>query len=223
MLRCCVRYSHVPASPSLDLVPLVHLQIAGVIGEIRQYQFVEYDELQLDPEMHAFVLSLDPIDDEQAYTLSMKVEPRNTSEAIEKMLAQEEQLRKEIQLLQVGGVLWVSFSPRDIAVRTHTIFLTHSCVLSGGVSMLCFHLGSKRLVGEQSEPAGEHLRFTGQDLPQESTHQFADQEASGRRFFVDIVFPCYLITSLSIASHLTPSARITSHHIVSSLLSSPSQ
>eukprot|EP00007_Cunea_sp_BSH-02190019_P007766 CAMPEP_0174239598 /NCGR_PEP_ID=MMETSP0417-20130205/15360_1 /TAXON_ID=242541 /ORGANISM="Mayorella sp, Strain BSH-02190019" /LENGTH=1141 /DNA_ID=CAMNT_0015318559 /DNA_START=130 /DNA_END=3555 /DNA_ORIENTATION=- len=76
-------------------------KIAEVIGEIRQYQFAEYENITLNPEMHAFVLSLDPIDDEEAYTLSMKVEPRNTGEAIEKMLAQEEQLRKKIQLLQV--------------------------------------------------------------------------------------------------------------------------
>jgi len=79
--------------------------VAKVISEILRYQQVTY--YKSFPEMSSVLawlvreLENSSVDEQQAYTLSMKIEPRDTSEALEKLLMQEDQHRREVERLQV--------------------------------------------------------------------------------------------------------------------------
>ncbi|ELR21886.1 RasGEF domain containing protein [Acanthamoeba castellanii str. Neff] len=75
--------------------------IAAVITEIRFYQTPSYT-YPLVPELRDMLQELPQVEDEAvAYTLSLKVEPRDTTEAIETLLMEEAKLKQQVQQLQV--------------------------------------------------------------------------------------------------------------------------
>eukprot|EP00339_Tiarina_fusa_P016163 CAMPEP_0117077720 /NCGR_PEP_ID=MMETSP0472-20121206/54785_1 /TAXON_ID=693140 ORGANISM="Tiarina fusus, Strain LIS" /NCGR_SAMPLE_ID=MMETSP0472 /ASSEMBLY_ACC=CAM_ASM_000603 /LENGTH=221 /DNA_ID=CAMNT_0004804141 /DNA_START=870 /DNA_END=1532 /DNA_ORIENTATION=- len=75
-------------------------KVAAVIGEIQQYQKIGYD-FPPYPQIQHWLTELESVDEEEAYSISLKVEPRNTEEAVETLLRDEEKLRAEIKALQL--------------------------------------------------------------------------------------------------------------------------
>ena len=75
-------------------------KIAAVIGEIQQYQKIGYD-FSPYPQIQFWLTELEAVDEEEAYSISLKVEPRNTEEAVETLLRDEEKLRDQIKALQL--------------------------------------------------------------------------------------------------------------------------
>lgn len=53
------------------------------------------------PTILAFFLHHEPLTEEEAYTWSLKVEPRDTSEGYEQLLMEDLQLRRDMEQLQV--------------------------------------------------------------------------------------------------------------------------
>ena len=78
-------------------------KIATVIQEIKQYQCQAYSITEL-AKFEEWLSNLETVGSAEAYNLSLKVEPRNAEEAIEKMLMEEERLREQIRVLQVRNV-----------------------------------------------------------------------------------------------------------------------
>ena len=75
-------------------------KVAAVIGEIQQYQKIGYDFVPYS-QVQYWLTKLESVDEEEAYSISLKVEPRNTEEAVETLLRDEEKLRAEIKALQL--------------------------------------------------------------------------------------------------------------------------
>jgi hypothetical protein len=73
-----------------------------VITQIQSYQTMAYAG-PVDRRLYFYCKNMKGkgVSEAESYNLSLKVEPRDTSEAFEKMLMEEEKLRKEIQQLQV--------------------------------------------------------------------------------------------------------------------------
>ena len=76
-------------------------KVAAVIGEIQQYQRIGYKSLQPNPVMQYYLRHLETVDEEEAYRISLKVEPRKPDEAIESLLMEEEKLRAQVKSLQL--------------------------------------------------------------------------------------------------------------------------
>jgi len=76
-------------------------KVAAVIGEIQQYQRIGYKSLEPNPTMQYYLRHLETVDEEEAYRISLKVEPRKPDEAIESLLMEEEKLRAQVKSLQL--------------------------------------------------------------------------------------------------------------------------
>ena len=90
-------------NPDMD-GPLVNIdkryKVAAVIGEIHQYQRIGY-QLEPHPAAQYFLQHLECVDEEEAYRISLKVEPRKPDEAVESLLMEEEKLRAQVKSLQL--------------------------------------------------------------------------------------------------------------------------
>jgi len=75
-------------------------KVAAVIGEIQQYQRIGYDFAPY-PQIQYWLTQLETVDEEEAYNISLRVEPRNSEEAVETLLRDEEKLRAEVKALQL--------------------------------------------------------------------------------------------------------------------------
>jgi hypothetical protein len=74
-------------------------KIASVIHQLLRLQRSKF-VLGTDEAMLRKLLDLQPkVDETRAYTLSLKIEPRDTSEAIEQLMIEEERLRIEVERL----------------------------------------------------------------------------------------------------------------------------
>ena len=69
-------------------------KIASVIDEIVSYQ-VLYKDLTPDPLLQNYLQIIQPIGEEEAYSLSTRIEPRDPSEAFENLLLEEDRLQKK--------------------------------------------------------------------------------------------------------------------------------
>ena len=77
-------------------------KVAAVIGEIQQYQRIGYDSIYtMDEEMQTLLKNLPSVNEEEAYKISLKVEPRNPEEALENLLMEEHKLREELKIVQL--------------------------------------------------------------------------------------------------------------------------
>ena len=85
-------------------------KVAAVIGEIQQYQRIGYS-FNYDWKIQSWLNNLPTVDEEEAYRISLKVEPRNPDEALENLLMEEQRLREEVKALQLRNAdLEVFFS-----------------------------------------------------------------------------------------------------------------
>ena len=75
-------------------------KIARIVGEIVGYQ-VLYQSIKPDPVIQCWLQNVKPIGEEEAYSLSTRIEPRDPSEAFENLLLEEDRLRKQVEELQV--------------------------------------------------------------------------------------------------------------------------
>lgn len=74
-------------------------RMAAVIQQLLKLQQVKY-KFSTENDIMSKLLALQPkVDETKAYTLSLKIEPRDTSEAIEKLMIEEERLRLEVDRL----------------------------------------------------------------------------------------------------------------------------
>jgi len=76
--------------------------LSKVLSKIRFYQNTcELYRWDKNPQFYHKLTNLKKLSEEEAYKLSMKIEPRDPSEAIEMMLLKEDQLRQTIRELEI--------------------------------------------------------------------------------------------------------------------------
>ena len=73
---------------------------SNVVQEILNYKS-QYSQLKIDESIQSWLHNVQPIGEEEAYTQSTRIEPRDTSEAFENLLIEEDRLRKQVAELQV--------------------------------------------------------------------------------------------------------------------------
>ena len=76
--------------------------IADVIQEIQQYQSIGYEK-SLSPveEIQHWICTVEARGEEETFQLSVRNEPKKTDEALEKLLMEEEKLRREVERLHI--------------------------------------------------------------------------------------------------------------------------
>ena len=76
-------------------------KVGSVISDIRQYQCIGFP-FKGNIEILSWIRSIEALKGEdEIYSISLMIEPRNTSEAVERLLMEDEKTRCEIQNLQL--------------------------------------------------------------------------------------------------------------------------
>ena len=76
-------------------------KIAAILSEIQQFQKSGYSSFTEDTTIQYWLRHLPSVSEEEAYSISLKVEPRDLDEAVEKLLIDEDKLRQEVKILQL--------------------------------------------------------------------------------------------------------------------------
>jgi len=117
-------------------------KIAKVVESIQRYQS-PYNLVKIDM-VHRWLCNINIISEEEAYAMSTKVEPRDTSEALEKMLVEEHRMRKAVRELQVKNE---EYEAQEL-IQNNTI------------SLLSRQLREQQKMMSEMKKALEHAQFS---------------------------------------------------------------